>query len=209
MRWSLIPILETDCDYYLSQQILPPVERLCERIEGTDRSRLAECLGKLTVSMMALWSLTGVVFLSSCAALYWIGLDPARFRSYSTAEGEELNITTLDSQIPESERYNDADSLKIQCRHCKTETDFVPIHDRQVRYNAADTVRVSLLTRLDPRRDRNPSCCQQDRRVRLVARLSEMRVSKYNWRDRSENIYRSTTLGGPCATILPVGAGRG
>lgn len=36
----------TDYDYYLSQQILPPIERLCERIEGTDRSRLAECLGK-------------------------------------------------------------------------------------------------------------------------------------------------------------------
>ena len=67
--------------------------------------------------------------------LYWIGLDPARFRTYSTAEGEELNITTLDSQIPESERYNDADPLKIRCRHCETEADFVPIHDRQVRYN--------------------------------------------------------------------------
>ncbi|KAF9777286.1 hypothetical protein BJ322DRAFT_1115131 [Thelephora terrestris] len=92
-------------DYYLAQQILPPIERLCERIEGTDRSRLAECLG----------------------------LDPARFRSYSTAEGEEMNITTLDSQIPESERYNDADPLKIRCRQCKAETEFAPIHDRQVR----------------------------------------------------------------------------
>jgi len=97
---------DTDCqidyDYYLAQQILPPVERLCERIEGTDRSRLAECLG----------------------------LDPARFRSYSTVEGEELNVTTLDSQIPESERYNDADPFKIRCRHCKTEATFHPIHDR-------------------------------------------------------------------------------
>lgn len=34
-----------DYEYYLSQQILPPVERLCEPIEGTDRARLAECLG--------------------------------------------------------------------------------------------------------------------------------------------------------------------
>jgi len=35
-----------DNDYYLSQQILPPVERLCEPIEGIDRARLAECLGQ-------------------------------------------------------------------------------------------------------------------------------------------------------------------
>jgi DNA polymerase alpha subunit A len=34
-----------DYEYYLSNQILPPIERLCEPIEGTDRSHLAECLG--------------------------------------------------------------------------------------------------------------------------------------------------------------------
>jgi DNA polymerase alpha subunit A len=34
-----------DFQHYLSQQVLPPVERLCDPIEGTDRSRLAECLG--------------------------------------------------------------------------------------------------------------------------------------------------------------------
>jgi len=57
---SNAPVLEpdllfsrsTDFDYYLSQQILPPIERLCERIEGTDRSRLAECLGKPASSAM-------------------------------------------------------------------------------------------------------------------------------------------------------------
>ena len=37
--------LVSDYDHYLSNQILPPIERLCEPIEGTDRSRLAECLG--------------------------------------------------------------------------------------------------------------------------------------------------------------------
>lgn len=34
-----------DFEHYLANQILPPIERLCEPIEGTDRSRLAECLG--------------------------------------------------------------------------------------------------------------------------------------------------------------------
>ena len=35
----------TDYEYYLAHQVLPPIERLCEPIEGTDRARLAECLG--------------------------------------------------------------------------------------------------------------------------------------------------------------------
>jgi len=124
----------------------------------------------------------------SCRTLCEIGLDPARFRSYSTAEGEELNITTLDSQIPESERYNDADPLKIRCRHCETETDFVPIHDRQVRYDGADTVRVLSLTDPHLRHDRNPFYYPRDRHVQLVVRFSEMRASRCNWKDKFENI---------------------
>lgn len=38
-------IVPTDYEYYLVHQILPPIERLCDPIEGTDRARLAECLG--------------------------------------------------------------------------------------------------------------------------------------------------------------------
>jgi len=91
-----------------------------------------------------------------------------------------LNLTTLDSQIPESERYNDADPLKIRCRHCKTETDFVPIHDRQVRCDISNTVWASLLTHPNLRRDRNPSYYPPDRRAQLVAKSSETRVSKYS-----------------------------
>jgi DNA polymerase alpha subunit A len=34
-----------DYEFYLSHQVLPPIERLCEPIEGTDRARLTECLG--------------------------------------------------------------------------------------------------------------------------------------------------------------------
>jgi DNA polymerase alpha subunit A len=37
--------ISVDYEHYLSQQILPPVERLCDPIEGTERARLAECLG--------------------------------------------------------------------------------------------------------------------------------------------------------------------
>lgn len=40
-----------DYEFYLSQQVLPPIERLCDSIEGTDRSRLAECLGEYFYSL--------------------------------------------------------------------------------------------------------------------------------------------------------------
>jgi DNA polymerase alpha subunit A len=46
--------LKIDFEFYLSQQVLPPVERLCDEIEGTDRSRLAECLGKSFVPLETL-----------------------------------------------------------------------------------------------------------------------------------------------------------
>jgi DNA polymerase alpha subunit A len=38
--------VKVDYEYYLAHQVLPPIERLCDSIEGTDRARLAECLGK-------------------------------------------------------------------------------------------------------------------------------------------------------------------
>jgi DNA polymerase alpha subunit A len=40
-----LTLLSSDFEHYLSHQILPPIERLCDPIEGTDRARLAECLG--------------------------------------------------------------------------------------------------------------------------------------------------------------------
>jgi hypothetical protein len=37
--------LAIDVDWYIAQQVYPPVQRLCEPIEGTDAAMLAECLG--------------------------------------------------------------------------------------------------------------------------------------------------------------------
>jgi len=37
--------LKVDREWYLSQQLLPPIARLCEPIEGTSVAQLAECLG--------------------------------------------------------------------------------------------------------------------------------------------------------------------
>jgi DNA polymerase elongation subunit (family B) len=35
-----------DLKWYMHKQILPPVNRLCGPIKGTDLERLASCLGK-------------------------------------------------------------------------------------------------------------------------------------------------------------------
>uniref|UniRef100_A0A0W0GBD9 DNA-directed DNA polymerase n=1 Tax=Moniliophthora roreri TaxID=221103 RepID=A0A0W0GBD9_MONRR len=70
-----------DYDYYLSQQILPPTERLCEPIEGTDRPRLAECLG----------------------------LDPNRYRSTMSTSAEERAFLSMVSQLSDAQQYKDAD----------------------------------------------------------------------------------------------------
>ncbi|KAF8813033.1 DNA polymerase alpha catalytic subunit [Phlegmacium glaucopus] len=87
--------LRIDYDYYLSNQILPPIERLCEPIEGTDRSRLAECLG----------------------------LDPTRFRT--SIGGNERTFSGLDAQISDAERFRDATPFHVRCRHCQGQLPFV------------------------------------------------------------------------------------
>ncbi|KAF9482567.1 DNA polymerase alpha catalytic subunit [Pholiota conissans] len=86
--------LKIDHDYYLSHQIFPPIERLCEPIEGTDKARLAECLG----------------------------LDPLRYRS-SIVENER-EFAALDSQIPDSEKFRDALPFLVRCRHCQVRLNF-------------------------------------------------------------------------------------
>ncbi|KAF8196860.1 DNA polymerase family B-domain-containing protein [Mycena galopus ATCC 62051] len=94
--------LKLDYEYYLGHQVLPPIERLCEPIEDTDRSRLAECLG----------------------------LDPTRYRAAASASVDEPSFSSLDSQMSDSERFKDASPFLVRCRHCHGETPFAPIHDR-------------------------------------------------------------------------------
>ena len=40
-----VTLLTVDKDWYLNTQILPPVARYCDPIEGTDIGQLANCLG--------------------------------------------------------------------------------------------------------------------------------------------------------------------
>ncbi|EJD07472.1 uncharacterized protein FOMMEDRAFT_137775 [Fomitiporia mediterranea MF3/22] len=94
--------LKIDYEFYLSQQILPPIERLCEPIEGTDRARLAECLG----------------------------LDPGRFRSHYNGDSDDRAFGTLESQMPDNVRFKDCDPLTIRCRKCEGEMPFTHISER-------------------------------------------------------------------------------
>ncbi|KAG8995845.1 DNA-directed DNA polymerase alpha catalytic subunit pol1 [Tulasnella sp. JGI-2019a] len=87
-----------DYEYYLSQQILPPIERLCDPIEGTDRSRLAECLG----------------------------MDPAKYVN-SVALPPEDQFSSLESLIPDKERFRDVDLLIVKCRGCRGSFNFAPV----------------------------------------------------------------------------------
>ncbi|KAF7309528.1 DNA polymerase [Mycena indigotica] len=95
--------LKIDLEYYLGHQVLPPIERLCDPIEGTDRARLAECLG----------------------------LDPQRYRTSTSTSSEEHNFLSLDARVTDSERFKDADPFVVRCRKCKVESDFAPIYDSE------------------------------------------------------------------------------
>ncbi|KAF2084839.1 hypothetical protein K490DRAFT_48247 [Saccharata proteae CBS 121410] len=85
--------LKPDIDYYLHKQILPPVERLCAPIAGTNLTRLAECLG----------------------------LDTSKYRisTASQSNSVEQEIHPLESQIPDEIRFKDAAPLSLRCAACK------------------------------------------------------------------------------------------
>ncbi|WOO77500.1 DNA polymerase alpha catalytic subunit [Vanrija pseudolonga] len=82
--------LKVDYDLYLDSQVLQPVLRLCESIEGTERARLAECLG----------------------------LDPSRYAS-SNNEVQERAFFTFESQITDKERFKEASPLTLRCASCE------------------------------------------------------------------------------------------
>ncbi|GAA5918206.1 hypothetical protein JCM8208_006171, partial [Rhodotorula glutinis] len=87
--------LKIDFEVYLSTQVLPPIERLCEHIEGTEKARLAECLG----------------------------LDALRFKS-SSLDVPEREFKTLQSQISDAQRFAECEPLRIRCRSCGSESAF-------------------------------------------------------------------------------------
>jgi DNA polymerase alpha subunit A len=91
--------LKVDMQHYLSLQILPPIERLCESIVGTDRSRLAEHLG----------------------------LDGSKYQSISlhpSGAADDRQFVTLDSQTPDEVRFEQCERLVIDCPQCNEAVTF-------------------------------------------------------------------------------------
>lgn len=95
--------LKPDIDYYLHKQILPPVERLCAPISGTNITLLASCLG----------------------------LDTSKYRVSTTTSGvaQDTEIHPLESQIPDSVRFQECAPLFLRCRKCTSVAPFWGVAD--------------------------------------------------------------------------------
>ncbi|KTW27076.1 hypothetical protein T552_02568 [Pneumocystis carinii B80] len=87
--------VKIDYNYYLANQILPPIERLCGPIEGTDRTRLAECLG----------------------------LDIRKYQINET-NSSKYKFCTYESSLTDEERFKDVKGLMLTCNGCNEKMDF-------------------------------------------------------------------------------------
>ena len=85
-------MLQVDTQWYLAQQLHPPIWRLCEPIDGMESSQVAECLG----------------------------LDPAKFLTYNpTSANADRNRDELQLTTTELKRFSDAESFSVRCSSCK------------------------------------------------------------------------------------------
>jgi DNA polymerase alpha subunit A len=98
--------LKPDVEWYLTQQILPPTSRLCEPIEGTSQSILAEKLG----------------------------LDSTKYNQIMRSSGEidddELVDYTPASCLTDAERFNDVEKLMLTCQACGVTSEFAGVFCR-------------------------------------------------------------------------------
>ena len=89
----------TDLEWYLANQVHPPIARLCAPIEGTDNARLAVCLG----------------------------LDANKYKQATLTKLEEEELHTLDSLLSDQERFKDVQKWSPTCNYCKQANDFAGI----------------------------------------------------------------------------------
>jgi DNA polymerase alpha subunit A len=94
-------ILKPDVEWYLTQQILPPVSRLCEPIEGLSQGLIAQRLG----------------------------LNASKYTQHRSFGDGELNDDELVNYVPESfksdkERFGDVEKLCMTCSSCGVTNEF-------------------------------------------------------------------------------------
>ena len=90
--------LTIDYEWYLSNQILPPISRLCEPIDGTSTIELSKCLGLETAHLQ-------------------------RSRGTGDEEFDDSWAFTARCQMEDSERFKDCVKLTCKCQSCTKETE--------------------------------------------------------------------------------------
>lgn len=99
--------LKPDIEWYLTQQILPPISRLCEPIDGTSQQILAQKLG----------------------------LDAASYSNSLRSENDMDGDVDLDyvpaSFLSDEERFKNVSKLNIFCYACKTQSEFPGIFSKE------------------------------------------------------------------------------
>ncbi|KAJ1512226.1 DNA polymerase alpha catalytic subunit [Coelomomyces lativittatus] len=86
------PSLRIDVEWYVAQQIFPPVARLCSEMEGSEQAHLAECLG----------------------------LDSRKYDTFGTSQNSGQGIQTLESLLSLEERFANVEPLPLLCLTCST-----------------------------------------------------------------------------------------
>ena len=78
--------LKIDIHYYLAQQLHPVVSRLCDPLDGTDASRIAQCLG----------------------------LDPEQYRHAIRSNKADMNNDD-ENQIKDEDRFRQCQKFEVTC----------------------------------------------------------------------------------------------
>ena len=134
--------LRPDVEWYLVNQILPPISRLCEPIEGTSPGLIAEKLG----------------------------LDSSKYNGVSSTNVDEDDIVdfTPASCLPDEERFKGVEKLSLTCRSCGQEAEFPGIFRLAKDADAGTSHRVSGLRCPNPM-CRDPDCWGEIDRLSCIA----------------------------------------
>jgi DNA polymerase alpha subunit A len=121
--------LKPDIEWYLTQQILPPISRLCEPIDGTSQQILAEKLG----------------------------LDSKRYNgqhngtSHNAIDGDIDLDYVPESLLPDDERFKDVQKLMISCAACGAKSAFPGVFaPKKDSYNQGKSILVPGLSCTNP-----------------------------------------------------------
>lgn len=91
--------LKPDVEWYLISQLFPPLERVCEYVPGTDRMKLAECMG----------------------------LDTTKYKIHerqTSGMNPEYSVQPLESLLSDEERFSESAKFFILCLSCSHKFEF-------------------------------------------------------------------------------------